>query len=76
MLASSTITPCWVTARGSRASTRLIRFCTATVAFDGSEPGANEAMIWAWPEVSLVDSKYISPGMPFSSSSTIRVTPS
>ncbi len=76
MLASSTVTPCWVTARGRRASMRLIRFWTATVAFDGSEPGANEAVIWAIPEVSLVLSKYISPGMPLSSSSMMRVTPS
>ena len=76
MLASSTMTPCCVTARGRRASIRLIRFWTATVDFDGSEPGAKEAMICAWPEVSLVDSKYISPGMPLSSSSMIRVTPS
>ena len=55
---------------------RLIRFWTAMVAFDESEPGANEAVIDTNPEVSLVLSKYISPGMPLSSSSMMRVTPS
>ncbi len=55
---------------------RLIRFWTATAAFDEPEPCANVSVIDTIPEVSLVDSKYISPGMPLSSSSMMRVTPS
>ncbi len=75
MLASSTMTPCWVTGAADSASIRLIRFCTATVAFDGPSP-ARRGHDLRHAEVSLVDSKYISPGMPLSSSSMMRVTPS
>ncbi len=43
--ASSTRMPCWITGRGSRASTRLMRFCTSTEARLGSVPGTKLAVI-------------------------------
>ena len=53
--ASSTRMPCWITARGSRASTRLRRFCTSTEAWLVSVPGTKLAMISTWPSESLVE---------------------
>ncbi len=48
--------------RAGSALDALDRFCTATVDFDGSEPGAKRGRDLRMPEVSLVLSKYISPG--------------
>jgi len=72
--ASSTRMPCWITARGRRASIRLIRFCTSTEARLGSVPGTKLAMISTCPSESLVDSKFRMPLAPLSSSSISRVT--
>ena len=72
--ASSTRMPCWITARGSRASTRLRRFCTSTEAAPVSVPGTKLAMISTCPSESLVDSKLRMPEAPLSSSSISRVT--
>ncbi|MGY4353657.1 hypothetical protein ACVW0J_000150 [Bradyrhizobium sp. i1.7.7] len=72
--ASSIRMPCWITARGSRASTRLMRFCTSTEAALVSVPGWKLAMISTWPSESLVDSKLRMPEAPLSSSSISRVT--
>ena len=72
--ASSTRMPCWITARGSRASMRLRRFCTSTDAALVSVPGTKLAVISTWPSESLVDSKLRMPEAPFSSSSISRVT--
>ncbi|MFK4521577.1 hypothetical protein ABIF20_008942 [Bradyrhizobium japonicum] len=72
--ASSIRMPCWITARGSRASTRLMRFCTSTEAALVSVPGWKLAMISTWPSESLVDSKLRMPEAPLSSSSISLVT--
>ena len=72
--ASSTRMPCWITARGRRASTRLMRFCTSTEAMPVSVPGTKLAMMSTWPSASLVDSKFRMPLAPLSSSSISRVT--
>src|SRR5437763_8205812 len=72
--ASSIRMPCCMTARGRRASTRLMRFCTSTEARLESVPGMKLAMISTWPSESLVDSKFRMPAAPFSSSSIRRVT--
>ena len=72
--ASSIRMPCWITARGRRASTRLMRFCTSTEASAGSVPGTKLAMISTWPSESEADSKLRMPEAPFSSSSISRVT--
>ena len=63
-----------MTARGRRASTRLMRFCTSTEASAGSVPGWKLAMISTWPSESDADSKFRMPEAPFSSSSISRVT--
>src|SRR5258707_710728 len=52
--ASSIRIPCWITARGSRASTRLMRFCTSTEANAVSVPGTKLAMMSTCPSASLV----------------------
>ena len=44
-----------MTARGSRASTRLIRFCTSTDAIPMSVPGTKLAVMSTWPSESLVE---------------------
>ena len=72
--ASSIRMPCWITARGRRASTRLIRFCTSTDARLGSVPGTKFAVISTCPSELLVDSKFRTPEAPLSSSSMRRVT--
>jgi hypothetical protein len=72
--ASSIRMPCWITARGSRASTRLMRFCTSTEAVWVSVPGTKFAMISTCPSESLVLSKFKIPFAPFSSSSMSLVT--
>jgi hypothetical protein len=72
--ASSMSMPCCTTARGSRASTRLIRFWTSTEAILGSVPGTKLAVISTCPSESLVDSKFKIPLAPLSSSSIRRVT--
>ena len=72
--ASSTRMPCWMTARGNRASTRLSRFCTSTEAWLVSVPGTKLAMISTAPSESDVDSKFRMPAAPLSSSSISRVT--
>ncbi len=72
--ASSIRMPCWITARGSRASTRLMRFCTSTEADSVSVPGTKLAVISTCPSESLVDSKLRMPFAPFNSSSISRVT--
>jgi hypothetical protein len=63
-----------MTARGSRASTRLMRFCTSTDASLETVPGTKLAVISTWPSESLVDSKLRMPLAPLSSSSIRRVT--
>ncbi len=63
-----------MTARGNRASTRLMRFWTSTDALSVFVPGTKFAMISTCPSESLVDSKLRMPAAPFSSSSIIRVT--
>jgi hypothetical protein len=63
-----------MTARGRRASTRLIRFCTSIEADSESVPGTKLAVISTWPRESLVDSKLRMPLAPLSSSSISRVT--
>ena len=73
--ASSTRMPCWRTSAGSRASTRLRRFCTSTEASAGSVPGWKVAVMLTAPNESLVDSKLMMLAAPFSSSSMSRVVP-
>ena len=63
-----------MTARGRRASTRLILFWTSTEAKPGSVPGTKVAVISTCPSESLVDSKLRIPLAPLSSSSIRRVT--
>ena len=72
--ASSIRMPCWITARGSRASTRLILFWTSTEAMLESVPGTKLAVISTCHSESLVDSKLKMPLAPLSSSSIRRVT--
>ena len=67
--ASSISTPCCITARGRRGSTRLRRFCTSTGASSELVPGTKLAVISTWPSESLVEFEIEDAVAPFISSS-------